>query len=244
MEKGPSRTAVRTAIHRAAHLLLDGNPGTLTDTFAGAFAGYASDADLLRALETSQTIRTAHARPSSPYEIATPRTNSRTPSGVASPNTSYLEPASIPSLIDDRNRWRRSRSSRSTTPRSQAWKRARIAELGIAPPSRLHHLPIDFERQTLGEGLAAGGLDLKIPVFFAVLGVAQYLTKGALSQMLRDIAETTAPGSELVMQFVAPLESLETSDAARAYALANRAIESGEKMAWLLRTGGDGTPSA
>ena len=52
MEKGPSRTAVRTAIHRAAHLLLDGNPKILTDKFAGAFAGYGSDADLLHALET------------------------------------------------------------------------------------------------------------------------------------------------------------------------------------------------
>ena len=160
-----------------------------------------------------------------------PRTNSKALSGVASPNTLYLAPASILSPIDDRNGSRRSRSLRSTTPQSQAWKRARVAELGIAPPPRLHHLPIDFERQTLTEGLVAGGLDRKIPALFAVLGVAQYLTQDALSQMLRDIAETSAPGSELVMQYVAPLESLETSEAALAQALAKRAVESGER--WL-----------
>lgn len=231
MEKGPSRTAVRTAIHRAAHLLLDGNPKILTDKFAGAFAGYGSDADLLHALETLKlfdpprmravcTVRNRYAedelegafrRGVAQYVIL----------GAGLDSFAYRRPERIASVevfeIDH--------------PTSQAWKRARIAELGIAPPPRLHHLPIDFERQTLTEGLVAGGLDRKIPALFAVLGVAQYLTQDALSQMLRDIAETSAPGSELVMQYVAPLESLETSEAALAQALAKRAVESGER--WL-----------
>jgi methyltransferase (TIGR00027 family) len=230
VEKGPSRTAVRTAIHRAAHLLLDGNPKILTDTFAGAFAGYASDADLLRALET---LKLFEPRMRAVVTVRNRYAEDELADAFRRGVTQYV----ILGAGLDSFAYRRSEPMASVQvveidhPASQAWKRARIAELGIAPPSRLHHLPIDFERQTLGEGLAAGGLDLKIPVFFAVLGVAQYLTKGALSQMLRDIAETTAPGSELVMQFVAPLESLETSDAALAYALANRAIESGER--WL-----------
>ena len=42
----PSRTAVNTAVWRAAHLLLDGKPKILIDPFAGAFAGFESDAAL------------------------------------------------------------------------------------------------------------------------------------------------------------------------------------------------------
>ena len=48
-QKGPSRTAIQTAVHRAAHNLLDDDPKILVDPFARAFAGYASDDELLSA---------------------------------------------------------------------------------------------------------------------------------------------------------------------------------------------------
>jgi O-methyltransferase involved in polyketide biosynthesis len=54
--RGPSRTAVNTAMQRAAHLLLDDEPKILADTFARAFAGYASDADMLDAMDPSRWI--------------------------------------------------------------------------------------------------------------------------------------------------------------------------------------------
>jgi O-methyltransferase involved in polyketide biosynthesis len=47
--QNPSRTAITSAMHRAAHLLLD-NGEILEDPFARAFAGYASDAEALQAL--------------------------------------------------------------------------------------------------------------------------------------------------------------------------------------------------
>ena len=49
--QGASRTAIMTALHRAAHLLLDADPKILKDRFARAFAGYESDDDLLSALD-------------------------------------------------------------------------------------------------------------------------------------------------------------------------------------------------
>lgn len=53
MESGkPSRTAILTAMHRAAHYLLDDEPKILADHLARPFAGFSSDEDLLTALDT------------------------------------------------------------------------------------------------------------------------------------------------------------------------------------------------
>src|SRR5579863_6350644 len=55
-QNGPSRTAIGTAVHRAAHLLLDEDPKILVDPFARAFAGYASDAEMLQAIASEEMI--------------------------------------------------------------------------------------------------------------------------------------------------------------------------------------------
>jgi O-methyltransferase involved in polyketide biosynthesis len=55
-QQRPSRTAIRTAVQRAAHLLLDDDPKILADTFARAFAGYANDAEMLDALDPTQLL--------------------------------------------------------------------------------------------------------------------------------------------------------------------------------------------
>ena len=44
--KGPSQTAVWTAMLRAAHYLLDAEPKILADPFARIFAGFSSDGEL------------------------------------------------------------------------------------------------------------------------------------------------------------------------------------------------------
>src|ERR1700722_14890047 len=61
-------------------------------------------------------------------------------------------------------------------PATQGWKRARLAEAGLASPASLTFAPVDFERQTLADGLAAAGFDAAKPPFFAWLGVTVYLT--------------------------------------------------------------------
>ena len=44
-------------------------------------------------------------------------------------------------------------------PASQAWKRERLAELGVGLPANLVFAPVDFETQTLRDGLLAAGFD-------------------------------------------------------------------------------------
>ena len=48
--RSPSRTAIRVAMYRAAHYLLDAEPKILADPFARSFAGFSSEEELLRAI--------------------------------------------------------------------------------------------------------------------------------------------------------------------------------------------------
>jgi methyltransferase (TIGR00027 family) len=116
-------------------------------------------------------------------------------------------------------------------PTSQALKRERVAELGIEAPATLHYVPIDFERETLAEGLAAGGVNRHALAFFSWLGVTQYLTPEAVLRTLGEIAAVAAPGSELVFTFVVPAATLSGEEGAVVTAYATRAAGIGEP--WL-----------
>jgi O-methyltransferase involved in polyketide biosynthesis len=50
-------------------------------------------------------------------------------------------------------------------PATQAWKLQRLAETQIALPSSLILVPVDFERDDVGEKLAAAGLQQNSPAF-------------------------------------------------------------------------------
>lgn len=107
-------------------------------------------------------------------------------------------------------------------PESQAWKRRRLAEIGIAAPPNLTFAPIDFETQTLADGLAANGFDWSAPAVFSWIGVTMYLTRRAIDATLSAIVKG-APRSSLVLTYNLPMSELsalaaETSGAMRAIA--------------------------
>jgi methyltransferase (TIGR00027 family) len=91
-------------------------------------------------------------------------------------------------------------------PGPQAWKRQRLAELGLGVPSFLRLVPVDFEAgDAWWERLAVAGFDRQQPAIVASTGVSMYLTKNAIMTTLREIA-TLAPGSTFVMSFLLPVE--------------------------------------
>jgi methyltransferase (TIGR00027 family) len=97
-------------------------------------------------------------------------------------------------------------------PASQAWKLARIAELGL--PVRDGHVfaAVDFEAESLREGLTRAGLDWSEPSFFSWLGVTVYLTADVIRATLRSV-NACGPGSEIVLSYDASDAFLD--DAAR-----------------------------
>jgi methyltransferase (TIGR00027 family) len=82
-----------------------------------------------------------------------------------------------------------------------AWKRGRIAALGLAPPPQLRFAPCDFERASIPDALAAAGFDATKPAFISWLGVTQYLTTDAIRGTL-GWAGSLPAGSEIVLTFL------------------------------------------
>jgi methyltransferase (TIGR00027 family) len=92
-------------------------------------------------------------------------------------------------------------------PATQEWKRQRLAEAAIPLPESLKFAPIDFERETVVEGLAAAGFDPAQQTFFMWLGVVPYLTAEAVWSTLGFIAGLTG-GGHVVFDYSDPPESL------------------------------------
>jgi methyltransferase (TIGR00027 family) len=112
-------------------------------------------------------------------------------------------------------------------PATQAWKRQRLAERGMAATRRLTYVPIDFERERLEDALRDAGLDMDEPVFISWLGVATYLTRDAVFQTLRSVAGLT-PGSAIIFTYAQSPETLNPEQRAMFDAAAERVAALGE----------------
>lgn len=93
-------------------------------------------------------------------------------------------------------------------PATQAWKRELIAEANLPEPSATTYVPVDFERESLADRLAASGLRTDAPAFFSWLGVAPYLTLEAFRHTLGFFG-TTASGSGVVLDYALPREAVD-----------------------------------
>jgi methyltransferase (TIGR00027 family) len=114
-------------------------------------------------------------------------------------------------------------------PATQDWKRERLGQAGLAIPASLTFAPVDFERQSLADGLTAAGFVADRPAFFQWLGVVPYLTREAISSTLDFIADV--PESEVVFDYAEPFENYPKERRANVMAIAEGAAARGEP--WL-----------
>ncbi len=114
-------------------------------------------------------------------------------------------------------------------PATQGWKRERLRQAGLAIPSSLTFAPVDFERQSLADGLRAAGFQADRPAFFQWLGVVMYLSRDAVSTALDFIARV--PESEVVFDYAEPFENYLAGRRENVMAVAARAASRGEP--WL-----------
>lgn len=96
-------------------------------------------------------------------------------------------------------------------PGTQSWKQKRLIELGFDIPGRLHFVSVNFEISSWWEQLLKSGFDTRKPAVVACTGVTLYLTKGAISDTLKQLG-TLASGSKIAMTFYLPMELLEEED--------------------------------
>jgi methyltransferase (TIGR00027 family) len=90
-------------------------------------------------------------------------------------------------------------------PATQAWKLERLAEAQVALPPSLILVPVDFERDDLGEKLVAAGFQQNAPAFFTWLGVVPYLTQDAIDRTLDYMSSIQC--SEVVFDYIEPPEA-------------------------------------
>jgi methyltransferase (TIGR00027 family) len=232
MEEGsPSRMAILTAMLRGAHYILDVEPRILDDSFARAFAGFSSDEELLKALDDLKVAEFIRRR--TLLAVRNRYAEDELVRSVAQGMTQYvILGAGLDSFAYRRRDLLQVLDVYEVDhPASQAWKRQRVEELGIKIPERLHYVPVDFERETLTNGLSAAGVNLRAATFFSWLGVTQYLTSTAVLNTLREIARLAAPGSEIVFQLIVPAATLVGEERALVEVLAARSAAVGEP--WL-----------
>lgn len=84
-------------------------------------------------------------------------------------------------------------------PNTQAAKRR---EIGRAPPN-LTFVPVDFESDVLVDCLTGAGLEPGQTTAWVWEGVTMYLSRDAIEQTLDDVAALSAPGSRLLLTYIA-----------------------------------------
>lgn len=86
---------------------------------------------------------------------------------------------------------------------TQSLKRSYIDAAGITIPENVLFVDINFERESLHEGLCRYNVSLENPTFFSWLGVMMYLKEEAIDAVLHSVA-LFPKGSEIVLTFVRP----------------------------------------
>lgn len=199
----PSRTALGAAGHRAAHQALEGGvvfADPLALRILGADAGAAIEqAEREPARRGLRLFVAARARFAEDALVAATARGATqlVVLGAGLDTTAYRAPHGD-----------RLRIFEVDHPATQAWKRERLAAAAIAEPPALTFAPVDFERQTLAEGLAAAGFDPARRSFFTWLGVVPYLTEPAVFATLGFIAGLPG-GAEVVFDYANPLELID-----------------------------------
>jgi methyltransferase (TIGR00027 family) len=220
----PSRTALATAYARAYHQVAD-EPRVFVDPLALRIAGAAAD-ELTRwdtglDPELARQRRLFLAGRSRFAEDAVAQ-------AVAAGTGQVVVLGAGLDTFGCRNPYAGVRVFEVDHPSTQAWKHSRLAEADIVVPETLTFAPVDFENESLADGLAAAGFDREAPAVFVWLGVVMYLTRDAIMATLRYIADQNA-ATVVVFDYLYPPSSDQTGPAQQERA--NRVAAAGEP--WL-----------
>jgi methyltransferase (TIGR00027 family) len=187
-EGRPSRTAQRVAVRRAAHQLLD-RPLVFEDPFALKIIG--PDA-------ATATKAKADSRVSSPFRafmaVRNRYSEDELAAAVARGVRQYVVLGAGLDTFAWRNRWPDLHVFEVDFPATQHWKRQRLANVGMSEPPSLTFAPVDFESQTLADGLRVAGFRTNQSAYFSWLGVTMYLTREAFESTVAFIGALPAGG--------------------------------------------------
>ena len=226
MQEGTfSRTAQRVAIRRAAHQLLD-QPRVLDDPLALRIIGSEAEDEL----RTNPKEHHAFSRAFRAFMAARSRyAEDELARAFAHGVRQYVVLGAGLDTFAYRNPHAGLRVFEVDHPATQAWKQEQLQAADIVIPASLTFVPIDFERQTLADGLRYSGFDATASAFFSWLGVTPYLTHEAFTTTLTFIGELR-PGSGVVFDFAVDPELLNPGQRQALGALSKRVARYGEPL--------------
>jgi methyltransferase (TIGR00027 family) len=220
LQAQPSRTAQRVALRRATHQLLD-EPRLFDDPLAVAIAGESesppSAQDIYsRALRAFIAVRSRYAEDQLARAVER-GVRQYVVLGAGLDTFAYRNPFESAGLhvfeVDH--------------PATQEWKRARLDEAYIPVPKDVTFAAVDFEHESLGEGLLRTCFDQQQPAFFSWLGVTPYLSRAAFDATMHFIASLPA-ASGVVFDYALDRSLLSPPQQLALDALSARVARAGE----------------
>jgi methyltransferase (TIGR00027 family) len=207
-EPAPDSTAVRVALWRALHVAVDPAPHVLADAFglqlADPPAGWRDRPDMnpdaLRRIRTSIVARARFVE-----DLVAERAATGTAQYVLLGAGLDTFAQRRPELASQLRVFEVDRAG------PQAWKRQRLATLGLGEPAWLRFVPVDFESMSWWDELVRAGFDPRRPAVIASTGVSMYLSREANAATLRQVA-VAAPGSTFAMTFLLPISLVDAED--------------------------------
>jgi len=202
MEAGKaSRSAMGSALLRAAHVRQDPPPWVLEDTLAGQLLDAAEVAEVEASMAAwppvvRQAFRVSHAvRARLAEDVAA--------TGLAAGRRDYV----LLGAGLDTFAWRHPRAGDFVVweidhPDTQAWKRAALRRAGLAEPANARFVAADLS------AIAIGDLGTPARATWNWLGVTMYLPPEATAAALREIAAGRT-GTTLVVNFLLPAGTLD-----------------------------------
>ena len=225
----PSRTALRVALRRAAHQILD-SPKILDDPLAVPIVGAVAEirdasrhhsriARHFRALVVARSryaedqLTASVARGATQYLILGAGLDTSAYRGIA---------LTIPNVFEVDH------------PNTQSWKKDSLAAANITVPASVRFVPVDFERQNVAAELQTAGFRTHQATFVSWLGVVPYLTKEAAAHTLGFLGKLPK-GSGVVFDYSVPRSSLPFLERFAFDALSRRVASAGEPFRLFFR---------
>ena len=221
----PSRTALRVALRRAAHQLVDADPLVFPDPLALPILGSTYAHELQR---TPTRTDRPHSHALRAFIVARSRFAEDTlASAVAQGVSQYVLLGAGLDTFALRNPYPGMRVFEVDHPATQAWKREMLQAASLHLPASASLVPVDFERQEIAGELLRAGFDQGERTVFASLGVTPYLTLFAFRANVALVAGCAA-GSGIVLDYGQPRRVLSPTEQMAHDSLASRVALAGE----------------
>jgi methyltransferase (TIGR00027 family) len=198
-----SRTALGTAHLRAAHQLFETQPRILDDPVVLSLLGPVA---LQRIKDTADHYQTPERLALRAHVVLRSRfAEDRLAAAVLRGITQYvILGAGFDTFALRQPPWAQALKILEVDhPGTQAMKRSHLAAAGLVMPENAAFANIDFEHESLLDGLLRYHVTMDEPTFFSWLGVTMYLKEDAIDAVLRSVA-TFPGGSEIVLTFAPP----------------------------------------